>query len=336
MINQQSLRILFLADDREDYLADGLLHGLRQLPWLEVVDYPRKECMYEDGRKCKIAPEFGVRGGGFSLYGLLTEPQGGIDRSFIWQRLAAGWFNAVLISNIWRQWGLMLQMRELLAKQPLLLLDGDDDQRFYPRSGTRLRQFGIGTGLTNLLELPSTHIFKRELTNRSRKWGLRLSIHPLAFSIPESLISSRLPSKNQLFPSHIVDRDLSIKLGASANYVFADEQSYRSDLASSRFGITTRRAGWDCLRHYEIAAAGAVICFRDLGQKPMSCAPHGLIDGLNCISYGSSAELLTRINALNVQEEFELQNAALAWAKSSSTKNRAIQLLRFANLCAHL
>ncbi|MCP9925160.1 MULTISPECIES: hypothetical protein [Synechococcus] len=333
-MSKAQLRILFLTNDREDYLADGLLHGLRQLPGLEVVDYPRKECMYEGGRQCKVAPEFGVRGGGFSLYGVLTEPQGGIDRSFIWQRLAAGWFDAVLIGNVWRQWGFLLQWRELFAAQPLLLLDGDDDQRLYPRSGTRLRQFGIGTGLTNLLELPSTHMFKRELTNRSRKWGLRLNVHPLAFSIPESLISLKLPNKSQLFPSHIVDRDLSNKLGASANYVFADEQSYRSDLASSRFGITTRRAGWDCLRHYEIAAAGAVICFRDLAQKPVGCAPHGLIDGLNCISYGSSDDLLKRINALSLQEEVELQSLALAWAQSSSTKNRSLQLLKYANLLA--
>ena len=333
-MSKAQLRILFLTNDREDYLADGLLHGLRQLPGLEVVDYPRKECMYEGGRQCKVAPEFGVRGGGFSLYGVLTEPQGGIDRSFIWQRLAAGWFDAVLIGNVWRQWGFLLQWRELFAAQPLLLLDGDDDQRLYPRSGTRLRQFGIGTGLTNLLELPSTHMFKRELTNRSRKWGLRLNVHPLAFSIPESLISLKLPNKSQLFPSHIVDRDLSNKLGASANYVFADEQSYRSDLASSRFGITTRRAGWDCLRHYEIAAAGAVICFRDLAQKPVGCAPHGLIDGLNCISYGSSDDLLKRINALSLQEEVELQSLALAWAQSSSTKNRSLQLLKYANLIA--
>ena len=333
-MSKAQLRILFLTNDREDYLADGLLHGLRQLPGLEVVDYPRKECMYEGGRQCKVAPEFGVRGGGFSLYGVLTEPQGGIDRSFIWQRLAAGWFDAVLIGNVWRQWGFLLQWRELFAAQPLLLLDGDDDQRLYPRSGTRLRQFGIGTGFTNLLELPSTHMFKMELTNRSRKWGLRLNVHPLAFSIPESLISLKLPNKSQLFPSHIVDRDLSNKLGASANYVFADEQSYRSDLASSRFGITTRRAGWDCLRHYEIAAAGAVICFRDLAQKPVGCAPHGLIDGLNCISYGSSDDLLKRINALSLQEEVELQSLALAWAQSSSTKNRSLQLLKYANLLA--
>ena len=331
----QPLRILFLTEEREDYLADGLLHGLRQLPGLELVDYPRKECMYEGGRHCRVAPEFGVRGGGFSLYGLLKEPEGGIDRSFIWQRLAAGWFDAVLVSNVWRQWGLLLQWRELLAKQPLLLLDGDDDQRLYPRSGTRVRQFGIGTGLTNLLQLPNTHMFKRELTNRSRKRGLGLNVHPLAFSIPESLISQQLPNKSQLFSSHIVDQNLSNKLGASSNYVFADEQSYRSDLASSRFGITTRRAGWDCLRHYEIAAAGAVICFRDLEQKPVSCAPHGLIEGLNCISYGSSEDLLSHIDKLSVQQELDLQNSALAWAKSSSTKNRALQLLKYANLFAH-
>ena len=334
-MSKQILRILFLTDDREDYLADGLLHGLRQLPGVELVDYPRKECMYEGGRHCRVAPEFGVRGGGFSLYGLLKEPEGGIDRSFIWQRLAAGWFNAVLVSNVWRQWGLLLQWRELLATQSLLLLDGDDDQRLYPQSGTRVRQFGIGTGLTNLLQLPNTHMFKRELTNRRRKLGLGFNVHPLAFSIPESLISQQLPNKSQLFPSHIVDRDLSNKLGANANYVFADEQSYRSDLANSRFGITTRRAGWDCLRHYEIAAAGAVICFRDLEQKPVSCAPHGLIEGLNCISYGTSDELLSHIDALNVQQELDLQNSALAWAKSSSTKNRALQLLKYANLFAY-
>lgn len=334
-MSRQILRILFLTDDREDYLADGLLHGLRQLPGVELIDYPRKECMYEGGRHCRVAPEFGVRGGGFSLYGLLKEPEGGIDRSFIWQRLAAGWFSAVLVSNVWRQWGLLLQWRELLATQSLLLLDGDDDQRLYPRSGTRVRQFGIGTGLTNLLQLPNTHMFKRELTNRRRKLGLGLNVHPLAFSIPESLISQQLPNKSQLFPSHIVDQDLSNKLGANANYVFADEQSYRSDLASSRFGITTRRAGWDCLRHYEIAAAGAVICFRDLEQKPVSCAPHGLIEGLNCISYGTSDELLSHIDALNVQQELDLQNSALAWAKSSSTKNRALQLLKYANLFAY-
>jgi len=40
-----------------------------------------------------------------------------------------------------------------------------------------------------------------------------------------------------------------------------------------------KRGGWDCLRHYEIAAAGAVPCVRQLEGKPSSCAPHGLQAG---------------------------------------------------------
>ena len=321
------LRLLFLADDREDYLADGVLHGLRQLPHLEVLDWPRKDCLYEGGRACRVAPQFAVRGGGFSLYGLLQEPPGGIDRSQIWRRLEGGWFEAVVLSNVWRQWGLLLQWRELLARLPLLLLDGDDDERLYPRSGTRLRQFGLGTGLSRLLQAPTTHMFKREFTPRSRAWGLRLQLHPLGFSIPEVAIVASVPSKTQIFPSHIVDGELRVRVGGSASYAFADEAAYRADLGTSRFGITTRRAGWDCLRHYEIAASGTIPCFRDLQRKPSRCAPHGLLDGVNCLSYSSAEGLLARINRLSPGQEAQLQQRALAWARGQSTRIRAMELL---------
>jgi len=327
MWSPRPLRILFLTDDREDYLADGLLHGLRQCPQVEVLDWPRKDCLYEGGRVCGVAPEFGVRGGGFSLYGLLQEPPGGIDRSQIWRRLEGGWFDAVVLSNVWRQWGLLLQWQQLLSRLPLLLLDGDDDERIYPRSGTRLRQFGLGTGLSRLLQAPTTHMFKREFTPRSRAWGLRLQLHPLGFSIPEVAIVNSVAAKTQLFPSHIVDEELRVRLGGSASYAFADEAAYRADLGASRFGITTRRAGWDCLRHYEIAASGTIPCFRDLHRKPPRCAPHGLVDGVNCLSYSSGDELLTKIKTLNPSLEAQLQQGALAWARASNTQQQAIQLL---------
>ena len=46
MSADRPLRLLFLTDDREDYLADGVLHGLRSLDGVAVVDVPRKECLY--------------------------------------------------------------------------------------------------------------------------------------------------------------------------------------------------------------------------------------------------------------------------------------------------
>ncbi len=331
-MSKQILRILFLTDDREDYLADGLLHGLRQLPGVELVDYPRKECMYEGGRHCRVAPEFGVRGGGFSLYGLLHEQEGAIDRSQIYRRLEAGWFDAVVLSNLWRQWGLLMQWRELLARQPLLLLDGDDDERLYPRSGTRFRQFGFANGLNALLQTADTHIYKRELTNRSKPWGLCLQVHPLGFSIPAAVIFDSVPAKTQMFQTHIVDRELLELTAGSKEHFFVDESAYRSDLGAARFGITTRRAGWDCLRHYEIAASGTIPCFRDLNNKPPKCAPHGLVDGFNCLSYSSAADLHSRIKHLTDNDELFMQQHALVWAHQSSTTMRAQQLLDFAQL----
>src|SRR5204863_8665429 len=86
-------------------------------------------------------------------------------------------------------------------------------------------------------------------------------------------------AKANLLPRHIVDPEVRARVaGASAAYAFDSEADYYADLQRARFGITTRRSGWDCLRHYEIAANGAVPCFRDLTLKASTCAPHGLGD----------------------------------------------------------
>jgi hypothetical protein len=332
MTGDRPLRLLFLTDDREDYLADGVLHGLRSLDGVDVVDVPRKECLYVGGRRCRVAPELGVRGGGFTLYGLLQEPAGGIDRSQIWRRLEASWFDAVVVGNVWRQWGLLLQWQALLAGTPLLLLDGDDDERLYPSSGTRYRQFGPLSGLRQLLAAPTCHYFKRELTERSRPWGRRLQLHPLAFAVPEEVIAAAVPTKAQRFPAHVVDAELQTLIGGSTGYAFADEAAYRADLGEARFGITGRRAGWDCLRHYEIAAGGTVLCFRDLNRKPARCAPHGLEDGVNCLAYASAAGLLQRLESLDPAEERRLQQAALDWVRGQTTRRRGAEMLAAAGL----
>ena len=39
-------RVLFFTADHEDYLSDGLMHGLRGLLGARLVDYPKAEFMY--------------------------------------------------------------------------------------------------------------------------------------------------------------------------------------------------------------------------------------------------------------------------------------------------
>jgi hypothetical protein len=327
-------RVLFLSPRREDYLADGVLHGLRALLGAGVVDYPKHELMY---RANADTAGTRIRGGGFTLYGLLDEVE--IDRSRTIEEARAGEFDVVIFGNIKESFGLFVELYAELPDTQIAVLDGDDHPSMYPyRRAWWLRpQWWF---------LPRAHTrvayFKRELTPvtyqyrtfkllppgiASRLPMLR-GVLPTSFSVPEEKIVEGECEKTQLFGSDIVDPDMKAiaPIGRRDDYLFASEERYVADLRRSRFGITTKRGGWDCLRHYEIAANGAVPCFRDLDRKPASCAPHGLHDG-NCISYSSAEELLAQVESMPDDEYARLREGALRWARDNSTRRRAAQLL---------
>ena len=316
-------RVLFLTESREDYLADSLLHGLVSLG-LEVFDCPRKHVLYTGHEMCSDAPQLGVRGHGFTLYGLL--PNRPVDRSFVIQRLEAGWFDLVVIGQIWRQWGQLLDLAPWLQKVPLALLDGDDDTRLFHRSATRFRRYGwqpfpIRSG--------RCYYLKREWQGQGSQ-DPRCEVLPASFSIPaEKIRQVDLASKHQTLASHCVDTEVAQACGLRTSYAFASEKAYYDDLAASRFAVTTKRGGWDCLRHYEIAAAGAVPCIRELEVKPASCAPHGLQAGVNCLSYQNWADLKKQLDALeaNPLEYQRLLQATGVWVRQYTTKAAAQRFL---------
>ena len=316
-------RVLFLTESREDYLADSLLHGLISLG-LEVVDYPRKQVLYAGHQVCSVAPQLGVRGHGFTLYGLLKDRP--VDRSYVIQRLEHGWFDLVVIGQIWRQWGQLLDLAPLLQTVPVVLLDGDDDTRLFHRSGTRLRRYGwqpfpIRSGKCLYL--------KREWQGDGAK-SRRCRVLPASFSIPEEKIKPiHFNRKYQRLASHCVDPEVSQACGLYTSYAFASEQAYFDNLAMSRFAVTTKRGGWDCLRHYEIAAAGALPCVRQLGTKPPASAPHGLQAGVNCISYQHWPDLAAQLEAMeaNPTEYQRLLFAAVNWVRQFTTIAAAQRLL---------
>jgi len=183
--------------------------------------------------------------------------------------------------------------------------------------------------------------FKRELCPQSIRsaWfnavpeqlaaslGLPATVHPISFSIPEDRIVAQASPKRRLMFPHCVDLETAAFMpGLSATPPFTNERHYHQGLAESRFAVTTKRAGWDCLRHYEIAANGCVPCFRNLGAKPASCAPHGLTHA-NCLEYNSPAELVKRTSSMTDAEYSGLAEGALEWARQNSTRVRAADFL---------
>ncbi|HLI31908.1 MAG TPA: hypothetical protein VKU89_04100 [Solirubrobacteraceae bacterium] len=323
-------RVLIVNPNHEDYLADGVFHGLRTLLGADAVDFPKAEYMYDTASASALGR---VRGGAFTLYGLL--PDLPIDRDHILPRALAGEFDLVVFADIWRTFGLWTEWGPQLhdAGVRLAVLDGADRVEPYPYSGLwwRVRAWWF---------LPRAHnraaYFKREITPLSRWFasylllppaiGRRLDMRPISFSIPPERILAEAPRKERDFPSHIVDREVADRLGGQLSHVFAAEEDYRADLMRSRFGITTKRAGWDALRHYEIAACGAVPCFRELERKPAGCAPFGL-DATNSISYRSVDDLLAQVADLSAEQYARLQAGALSWARRNSTVVRARELL---------
>jgi hypothetical protein len=323
-------RVLIVNPNTEDYLADAVLHGMRSLLGPDAVDFTKAEFMYKTAAPATLAR---VRGGAFTLYGLLDDLP--IARDHLLDRALAGEFDLVVFADIWRTFGLFTEWAPQLRRSgvALAVLDGADRVEPYPFAGFWWR-------VPSWWFLPRAHnratYFKRELTPWTRWFasylllppplGRRLHLHQISFAIPAECIVARPPRKRKDFPRHVVDAELATRLDAETTHQFESATAYYADLRASRFGITTKRAGWDALRHYEIAAAGAVPCFRDLDRKPATCAPHGL-DATNSITYHSADELLDRVANLSDAEYAALQTGALAWARANTTVIRASQLL---------
>lgn len=77
-------------------------------------------------------------------------------------------------------------------------------------------------------------------------------IYPIFIGIPSEDFVDCVPRKYFGFQG-----------GADGNYRFSagEEAEYKRGYRESYFGVTQRKAGWDCLRHYEIVASGAIPYF---------------------------------------------------------------------------
>jgi hypothetical protein len=314
-------RILFLADPEPDYVADGLFHGLRSLLGASVVDWPKREPMYEHVDTARLY------GRGFGCYGLL--PDIPVDREAVFARE----WDLVISAVMWRDWPWWGRAwREFGSRVTHAVVDGGDLPWMYPYGPTWWRPWRWF--------VPRAHT---RATYFKREWGRitmlaaarRVSLEPIAIAYPAEKMMSNVPTKTQDFATHIVDLEVGQRLGRALAHarvhVFENESDYLADLRASRFGVTTKRAGWDALRHLEIAGAGTVPCFRRLDEKPQTCAPHGLIDGENCLSYRDADELMRRVAGVADEERARLAQGALAWAHANTTEQRARSFLERAS-----
>ena len=309
-------RVLFLATDSEDYLQDGCLYGLRQILGSNCIDYPRKDVMYQTCER----PDSDLYGRGFTMWKLL--PDVAVDREDIVEKISRRYYDLIVFGSVCRQKQLIKEIipAAIRGRTQCVFLDGEDSP------GWRSTQF-LGT---------FGHYFKREGISRGRLFAQRIN-----FVIPSAKIVDEVAGVEKTYPfaKHVQCGAAYaipwIEQHCQSSYAFRDEFMYRENLAQSEYAITMAKDGWDCMRHYEIAASGTVNAFYRLNEKPPGCGPHGLIDMVNAIAFDSADELVHKIELIRKRNAYDqLRRASLEWANANSCENLARTILQYSDITA--
>lgn len=216
-----------------EYLDDCLLHGLRSLEGDNIIDSPRIWPMYKDSFGDGKKELSSITARGFTLYGQLDD---NIDRDDLECKIKLGYFDLIIMHS-WYLGQYYDLVTQYTPRHKIVWLDGRDEQQI-------LTQF-LGTGW----------YFKRELVKETP------GVLPISFAFPEEKIQT--PSEKNRAVAHCVPGELS-------TYIYNIEQDYYDQYNEALFGITKRKNGWDCLRHYEILGSQCVPWFIDIAFCPVT------------------------------------------------------------------
>lgn len=220
-----------------DYLQDLFNHYLLTLPDTIEIDYIDVPAYLFDD-----FPDISsIRGNGFTIYGKLPSASKPAlkSRAEILAGIKTNLYESIIYPSVRRCsifYNLTIRYYE---QRDIITLDGQDD---------------IAVSLFH--SLTSTY-YKRELVGIAK-----FLARPISFSFP----SVNLPS---LDVRAIQKRTLLAECQpCAATYLYTRESDYYQAYQDSFFALTTKKGGWDCLRHYEILANGSLPLFPDVGTKP--------------------------------------------------------------------
>ena len=237
------MKILYVTDHRKifkascgfisDYMNDLLFHGLYELFGDDVTDSTQIVSLYRDQQQ-NVDPK--TLWGGFTAFWLIGDNK--IDRSDIEQKIKRRYYDLIVYGAFNRCDDYFRLVRRKYPASRILLVDGADE--------------------TTLSPLHKKYpYFKRELTDDIK------NAFPISFGIPEQ--------KMRQAPEMSKDQTLgSIIPGVKETYTFTTEPSYYDDYYRSYYGVTTKKAGWDCMRHYEILGNYCLPYFPGLESCPVN------------------------------------------------------------------
>lgn len=244
------MKVLFVSHAGfPDFQHDIMFHGGRSLLGDDFVDIRKVWHQYKDDKERYWNTEIpwwnqrlpnGVERM-MSLYGLFESDN--IDRTDIETKIKTKYFDYIILGSVHRvlhKDSGDLYQQLILNHYPadkLIFIDGEDSPEHF------MHQL-VGRGF----------YFKRELI-----WDIP-GVFPITFAIPKEKLTHIFPKKTREFANIIP--------GDSSTYIYDTEESYYDGYRESYFGLTTKKGGWDCMRHYEILANRCIPYFPNLENCP--------------------------------------------------------------------
>lgn len=225
------MKILYVSKgDHVDYQDDCLCIGLKELFGADVVDINKRSHLYDTYNEQKASTLYGM---GMTVTRVLPDLE--VDRGDIGNKIKNKYFDLIVYGSIWRSSADLSRVLEFYPKNKVVVVDGEDETNLHPFCG---------------LEIP---YFKRELINK------RKNVFPISFSFPTSKVSFEAEKTRDLAICDPRDR---------STYIYKNEKDYYQGYRESRFGFTMKKAGWDCMRHYEILGNGCLPVFLGIESCP--------------------------------------------------------------------
>lgn len=201
--------------------------------------------------------------------------------------------NKVVYTSIHRNKALWGLVTSLYKPQDIVVFDGEDS------SG--IKYDAIGKSL----------YYKRETP-----YVISEYIDPVRFSIPQDWIrlqSYRVQIKKNRLIARCDPRD-------RKTYTFYSEKEYYDQYSEALFGFTMKKAGWDCLRHYEIIISNCVPYFDGINAKPnhaLDNYPKDLQVSANRLFDTLSKNIDQNFKERELLEYYSLLNRFRVWHQSN-------------------
>ena len=241
------MKILFLTHPYPNYAPDLLLHGLRKLLGPDVIDFPKKECLYQGVLGLGVCPEDQKCPNWF------PDDTGDIDRDDIRGKLKSGYFQYIV--SDYRAFNMLCDLQDL--QQKIVVVDGEDlPARISQGKYIICRRETDGSDFSIPLPMSLPEELLHWITsydNAPKRYsigflgstndGARKRIaETLAQLYPDALFqTSSVPSRDDPSPDGRLSRD-----------------NYYLDLQKCRIVLSLPGAGYDTFRFWENAACNAV------------------------------------------------------------------------------